>query len=174
MSIWSHVHGTVVVRPFGETQAEKRYVLDSVLAHLPKVTGSEEDMKVYIIQKEGYNTSSTHDEFGNYSNLGNGHYVFHDGRRNFEVQDEYIIVVDGALRDRGYHDTLIAVDRWLSRLAKRILVEKVLIEVRGDWDGSKLIKEDYTGHYNNMFEAYSWATASMPGDKNWCERLFGG
>ena len=30
MSYWSFVHGTVTVLPFGRTQAEKRYLLDTV------------------------------------------------------------------------------------------------------------------------------------------------
>ena len=51
MSYWSFVHGTVTVLPFGRTQAEKRYLLDTVLDHLPKVTGSEGDMNIYCIQK---------------------------------------------------------------------------------------------------------------------------
>lgn len=41
MSFWSYVHGTVTVQPLGRTQSEKRYILDTVLSHLPKVTGSE-------------------------------------------------------------------------------------------------------------------------------------
>ena len=53
MSYWSFVHGTVTVLPFGRTQAEKRYLLDTVLDHLPKVTGSEGDMNIYCIQKMG-------------------------------------------------------------------------------------------------------------------------
>lgn len=54
-------------------------------------------MNIYIIQKNGYNSSSSHDEFGQWSNLGNGRYD-----HSFETQDEYILVVDGALRDRKF------------------------------------------------------------------------
>ena len=53
MSWWTYVHGTIVVSPMGRTQAEKRYILDTVLEHLPVVSGSERDMNVYVIQKEG-------------------------------------------------------------------------------------------------------------------------
>lgn len=35
MSWWTYVHGIVVVKPMGRTQAEKRYILDTVLEHLP-------------------------------------------------------------------------------------------------------------------------------------------
>lgn len=69
MSNWTYVSGVVDVMPLGRSQAEKRYILDTVLAHLPKVTGSERDMNVYVIQKNGYNSSSSHDEFGQWSNL---------------------------------------------------------------------------------------------------------
>ena len=53
MSYWTYLTGTVTVRPMGRTQAEKRYILDAVLEHLPLVTGSERGMNVYVIQKNG-------------------------------------------------------------------------------------------------------------------------
>ena len=49
MSYWTKVNGNIVVEPMGDTQAEIRYVLDSVLEHLPIVSGSEGCMDVYII-----------------------------------------------------------------------------------------------------------------------------
>lgn len=52
MSSWTYVHGTIVASPPGRTQHEKRYILETVLDHLPVVTGSERDMEVYVIQKE--------------------------------------------------------------------------------------------------------------------------
>ena len=58
MSYWTKVNGNIIVEPIGETQAEVRYVLDSVLEHLPIVSGSEGCMDVYIIQKNGHNRSS--------------------------------------------------------------------------------------------------------------------
>ena len=51
MSSWTYINGTVTVHPMGRTQPEKRYILETVLNHLPRVTGSEGDMDVYIIQK---------------------------------------------------------------------------------------------------------------------------
>lgn len=51
MSSWTYITGTITVSPIGRTQAEKRYILDTVLAHLPIVSGSERDMNVYVIQK---------------------------------------------------------------------------------------------------------------------------
>lgn len=68
MSWWTYVNGTVVVHPMGRTQAEKRYILDTVLAHLPLVTGSEEDMNIYIIQKNGTDSSCSCEEFEEVTN----------------------------------------------------------------------------------------------------------
>ena len=56
MSSWTYINGVITVFPLGRTQAEKRYILDTVLDHLPKVTGSERDMNTYLIQKSGYNS----------------------------------------------------------------------------------------------------------------------
>lgn len=64
MSSWTYIQGTITVSPIGRTQAEKRYILDTVLAHLPIVSGSEKDMDVYVIQKNGHNSSCSCDEFG--------------------------------------------------------------------------------------------------------------
>ena len=55
MSFWSYVKGMIEVYPMGRTQAEKRYILETVLSHLPPVTGSEENMKAHIVQKSGFN-----------------------------------------------------------------------------------------------------------------------
>ena len=40
MSWWTYVNGFIEVEPAGCTQPEKRYVLETVLSHLPKVTGA--------------------------------------------------------------------------------------------------------------------------------------
>ena len=41
MSHWTFITGVVEVTPAGETQPQLRYVLDTVLEHLPVVSGSE-------------------------------------------------------------------------------------------------------------------------------------
>lgn len=41
MSWWTKVTGLVAVQVPGRTDKEKEYVLDSVLRHLPLITGSE-------------------------------------------------------------------------------------------------------------------------------------
>lgn len=169
MSYWTYVHGTVTVQPLGRTQAEKRYILDTVLSHLPKITGSEKDMNVYVIQKNGYNSSSSHDEFGQWSNLGNGKY-----EHSFETQDKYILVVDGSLRDRVFEETYREFMKWLCRLAKRVMVEDILVEVKG-YDKSTVIrnteiqrkKYSWRKVFDGMFEDPSWC--NKDGEPNWCE-----
>lgn len=171
MSSWTYVQGTVTVQPLGRTQAEKRYILDTVLSHLPKVTGSEKNMNIYIIQKNGYNSSSSHDEFGQWSNLGNGRYD-----HSFEIQDEYILVVDGSFRDRVFEETYREFMKWLCRLAKRVMVEDVLVEVKG-YNKSTVIRnteiqrKKYSWHkvFDGMFEDPSWC--NKDGELNWCEYL---
>ena len=49
MSVWTSIRGIIEVNPIGRTQAEKRYILETVLAHLPVITGSEEDMHLSLI-----------------------------------------------------------------------------------------------------------------------------
>lgn len=170
MSWWTYVHGTIVVSPTGRTQAEKRYVLDTVLDHLPQVTGSEEDMNVYVIQKRGYNSSCSHDEFGQRTNNLIGRYGYKDRRHGWlQMQDEYILVVDGALRDREFEETFREFQKWLIRLAKRVSVESVLVKIN-DYEKSKLIQNE-RGYYWNLFEYPSGSRGNETNEPAWYEYL---
>ena len=85
MSWWTYVKGIVEVRPLGRTQTEKRYILETVLDHLPRVTGSEKNMNTYIVQKAGYDMSDSCSQFEQRTHLGNGR------RGNFETQGTYYL-----------------------------------------------------------------------------------
>ena len=154
MSYWTYLTGTVTVMPVGRTQAEKRYILDTVLDHLPLVTGSEKDMNVYVIQKNGHNHSSSCDEFGETTN----NLVDWYGNKNrsegwLRTQEEYILVVDGSFRDRMFEQTFREFMKWLCRLGKRTRIKDVLVEIKG-YDKSTVIKnkikkKEYS--YRNFF-----------------------
>lgn len=170
MSWWSYIHGTIVVSPAGRTQAEKRYVLDTVLNHLPRVTGSECDMDVYVIQKNGHNSSCSHDEFGQRTNNLINRY----GRKDREygrlqMQNEYILVVDGSLRDREFEETFRSFQKWLIRLSKRVSVESVLVKIN-DYDQSKII-QDECGYYWHLFEYPYGSRGNKTGEPAWYEYL---
>ena len=47
MSDWTYILGTITVMPIGRTTAEAKYILETVLEHLPQVTGTEGNMQVY-------------------------------------------------------------------------------------------------------------------------------
>lgn len=170
MSFWTYVHGTIEVTPMGRTQAEKTYILNTVLEHLPHVTGSEEDMNVYVLQKNGHNESSSCDEFGERTNNLIDSYGTRNRRRGWlRVQNEYIIVVDGSLRDRMFEQTFKEFINWLCRLSKRVIVKDVMVEVSG-YNKSHLIRND-NDIYSDMFESPSWSPANQSGEPNWCEYL---
>lgn len=165
MSSWTCIAGTIAVSPIGRTQAEKRYILDTVLSHLPLVTGSEGNMNTYVIQKKGHSSICSHDEFGQYSNLGNGERY---GKHScFAIQDKYIIVVDAALRDREFSRTLREFLNWMNRLAKRVLVDDVLVEISGY--EKHLILRNNNDVYGEMFENPSWCDSSK--EPTWCEYM---
>lgn len=175
MSYWTYVYGTVTVHPMGRTQAEKRYILDTVLEHLPLVTGSEGCMDVYVIQKKGHNSSSSCDEFGQVTN--NLVDIYGDKDRNggwLRIQDEYILVVDGSLRDRMFDQTFREFMKWICRLGKRINIEDVLVEIKG-YGKSTIIKNrnvqcskySYKKVFGELFESPSWCNEDN--EINWCE-----
>ena len=170
MSYWTHIDGKIIVSPMGRTQAEKRYILETVLNHLPLVTGSEGDMNVYIIQKNGTNCSSSCDEYGQTSDHLTDTYGYHDRNGWLRVQEEYILVIDESLRDRRFDDTFREFMKWLCRLSKRVWVKDVLVRIN-DYEKQYLINEfGFDSPYSNMEEDPSWSKESN-GEPCWCEHL---
>ena len=154
MSWWTYVNGFIEVEPAGCTQPEKRYVLETVLAHLPKVTGAEEDMKIHIVQKEGYSGSANFNEFFET--------VY---REDFKTQDCYYLILEGQFRDRMYEQTFRELNKFLNRLAKRVYVDDILIRLTG-WDKEIVISN--SDHYQDMYE---YSADSNKDEPAWWEYL---
>ena len=166
MGFWTHINGVITVAPMGRTQAEKRYVLETVLDHLPIVTGMERDMDVYIIQKNGSSSISSCDEFGYTTN----NLISRDGFKSrdggwLKCQDEYILVVNGSLRNRDFHRTFKEFNKWLCRLSKRVIVKNIMVDIDSDFEGF-FFKNEMP--YRRMFETPSWVDENSC---NWCEYL---
>lgn len=176
MSHWTYVRDTILVEPMGRSTPEREYILKSVLNHLPLVSGSERSMEVIITQPEGYNLFTSHNEF------------FEDvyNRKELEHQQtQYILVLNGNLRDTEFPETVRNVSKFLCRLAKRVSIEDILVKIEdggffGKY-GHKLIISN-PDVYSEMFETPSWnwdvdytlpCYHSMYDDPkgNWCEFL---
>ena len=162
MSWWTYVKGVVEVEAPGRTQAEIRYVLDTVLDHLPRVTGSEGDMNVYISQRAGYNCSCSCDEFG----LRTNNLKDRDGYKNrsrgwLETQSRYMLTVDGGLRDREFEETKREFMKWICRLAKRLHVYSVVVKIE-DYSQSMVISNE-----KPFEQMYEW----KDGEKRWISYL---
>jgi hypothetical protein len=173
MSWWTYIRGSIIVAPLGRTQPEKTYILDTVLEHLPRVTGSEGDMEIYVNQVRGHNSSSSHDEFGMRTNNLIDYYGQKSRRGWHETQSEYIITVNASLRDRHFEETKREFIKWLTRLAKRVIVRSVLVTVEGDYHGKMIINEK-GGAFYHMFEDTSWyqmRKKEKHPEPNWCEYL---
>lgn len=172
MSWWTYINGNIVVEPMGRTQAEKRYILETVLNHLPLVTGSEKDMDVYIIQKNGTNSSCSCDEYGDQTNNLIDSYGGHSFSKGWlRVQDEYILVVDGAFRDREFNDTFREFMKWICRLSKRVSVKDLLVRIH-DYEKSYVLENNNISDspYYAMNEWPSWCKESN-GEPCWVEHL---
>lgn len=175
MSSWTYINGTVTVCPMGRTQPEKRYILETVLNHLPRVTGSGGDMDVYIIQKNGYNGLCSCDEFGEVTNNLVDKYGYKSRSRGcLRTQDEYILVVNAALRDREFEEIYREFMKWFVRLCKRVSCEDVLVEIKG-CNKSTVIKDrniqrkncSFQSVFHGLFEDPSWCNGT--GEVNWTE-----
>lgn len=116
MSNWTYVQGLIELDVPGRTQAEKNYILQTVIDHLPKVTGSEKSMNLYTIQTAGHDSWQNFDEF--YNRV-----------EDFKTQSRYFLVLDGNLRDRYYEDTFKELNKFLNRLGKRLMVDSVYVRL---------------------------------------------
>mgnify|MGYP001015346056 CR=1 FL=1 len=116
MSNWTYIRGLIELDVPGRTQAEKNYILQTVIDHLPKVTGSEKSMNIYTIQTAGYDSWQNFDEF--YNRV-----------EDFKTQSRYFLVLDGNLRDRYYEDTFKELNKFLNRLAKRLIVDSAYVRL---------------------------------------------
>lgn len=140
MSMWTYVQGLIEVGAPGRTQAEKDYILQTVIDHLPKVTGSEYGMNIYTIRANGHSFWSNRDEL-DHLNFG------------FKTQSKYFLVLDGSLRDRHYEDTLKELNKFLNRLAKRLPVHSMYVQVH-TYDRSYIHTfTNENDYYGKMFES---------------------
>ena len=169
MSNWTYVNGIITASPMGRTQAEKTYILDTVLSHLPLVRGSEGDMETYVIQKNGHDVFASRDEFGLNTNNLVDDWGIHDNRRGYmRTQSDYFIIVDGALRDTEFESTYRSFVKWLIRLSKRVMIIECSVTIR---DFCKKVSINNDSLYRDMFEFPSWSAWTEDGDENWCEYL---
>jgi len=163
MSHWTYISGIVEVRPIGNTQPQKRYVLDTVLEHLPVVSGSEGNMKVHVVQQYGYDCSSSCNEFD--EPLWYRRDADNDGWA--KIQSSYTLVLEARLRDREFDETKHELNKWLNRLAKRVHVTDILVKLS---DGYKTLVLDNPEPYSDMTELFSW-DESGDGEPAWVEYL---
>mgnify|MGYP001144444645 CR=1 FL=1 len=149
MSHWTYVSGIVEVRPIGNTQPQKRYILDTVLEHLPVVSGSEGNMKVHVVQQYGHDCSSSCNEFDEPL------WPRQDADNNgwLETQSCYTLVLEANLRDREFDETKRELNKWLNRLAKRVYVTDILVKLS---DRRRTLVLDNPEPYSDMTEPFSW------------------
>ena len=170
MSWWTHIRGTVEVSVPGRTQAEIDYILQTVLDHLQRVTGSEGDMEIHIVRHNGHNSSCSCDEYEmNTNNLTD----IHGGKSNrgwLETQKIYSLTLVGDLRDRMLKETHREFIKWLCRLAKRLRVESVLVNIRGYEESITIDETAWNNPFYEMNEAPSWVEDS-DGEPAWWEHL---
>ncbi len=126
MSVWTHVNGVIEVDTLARSSAEAMYLAQTVVNHLPKISGSEGPAEYYLNLVSGYNMASTCDEFDRRSNL----------HRSFESQTRVLITIDGHLRDREFRRTLFETTKALARLSSRLWVLSCTVAVNGDYQDS--------------------------------------
>lgn len=175
MSFWTHIQGTLLVSPMGRTQHEATYILNTVLDHLPIVSGSEGDMDVYISKCRHMNSSSSRDEFGQQTNNLRNRYGQRSQRDGWlDMTSHYLLTVHGDLRDRMFQETFREFMKWICRLSKRVMVLKVLVSIDG-YDEKSYIPKHYvldgTDVFAEMEELPSWCTGNTTGEPAWCEYL---
>lgn len=151
MSFWTHVSGVVEVNVYGSTQPQIEYILNTVLEHLPRITGSEGDVHVHPIKQHGHNCCSTHDEFEMRTNNATTEYGEKSRRYGmYYMQQQYSLVLEGSLRDRMFDTTKTELLKWLCRLSKRLHVDTVVVKLWDDYDRELVISNP--DPFEDMYE----------------------
>lgn len=123
MSHWTYVRGVIEVDTYARSDAEAMYFVQTVISHLPKITGSERDVMYHVNRCHGHNMCSSHDEFMQPSNLGDGELG------GFYTQTRFLITIEGNLRDRLPAETIRETTKMLSRLASRLDISSCVVSV---------------------------------------------
>jgi len=127
MSCWTYVTGVIEVDTCGRSDAEAMYLAQTVVNHLPRISGSERNVEYYLSRPSGYCVSSNVDEFDQPSNLYDDRHF-----RMFTTQDRILITIHGNLRDRMFKQTLCETTKMLARLSSRLWVLNCLVRVKSD------------------------------------------
>lgn len=134
MSQWTYVNGVIKVDTFSRSSAETLYLVQTVVDHLPVISGSERNVEYYINLAKSMETSSSVDEFNNFSNLYNDRHF-----RCFNWQTYALIALNGYLRDRDFETTLRETTRMLARLSSRLWVDECLVSVRDGYNCNSFV-----------------------------------
>jgi len=89
MSNWTHIIGAIYVETYIERKNIKKYI-EKIIKDAPKITGSEDDVDVFINPLSDYNVSSWKED-------KNGNYITY--------QTRVCITLVGDLRDRDINQT---------------------------------------------------------------------
>lgn len=126
MSSWTYVRGLIEAETFAQSDAEAIFKSQTIVDHLPRITGSEGPASIVVVPKPGWhNNSGFTDELGHFSNLGKGRHG------SFPVKSTVLLVLHGNLRDRWFSQTLYEVTKCLARLSSRLYVRDCLVCVSG-------------------------------------------
>lgn len=167
MSNWTYINGMIRVSPMGRTQAEMTYILNTVLEHLPVIQGSEGELEIYVNQVYGHDSSCSCDEFMMCTNNLVDSYGTKTRKSGWMRTSEiYLLTLNAALRDTYYNDIFRQFQKWLCRLAKRVPVYQVLVNINDYYKESIINDSD---KYYDMWERPSWGNPEI--EPNWCEYL---
>lgn len=125
MSYWTYVMGVIEVDTCARSDAEAMYLAQTVVNHLPRITGSERNAEFHLSRPSGYCSSSNVDEFDKPSNLYDDRHF-----RMFTTQEKILITVHGSLRDRTFKATLRETTKMLARLSSRLWVTNCFVRVK--------------------------------------------
>lgn len=154
MSFWTHVIGLIEVTVPGRTQPECDYVVRTVINHMPLITGSEGPVSVHVVKKSGHTSSSNTDEYGQFSNLLTDEYGTPSKYGWLRVQDKYMLVLEGNLRDRFFAQTARETVRFLDRLSRTLEVTYYHVDVFSDDKGKYTFQRKNDVKYDWIHQNY--------------------
>lgn len=157
MSRWTFISGVIRVGTPARSTEQAEYIVKTVLNHLPQVTGSERNMCVTITPSAFYSASHDTDEFDEKTdNLKDG---------DFCIYTDYLLTVEGNLRDRLIQETHREFVRWLCRLSKRLGVDDICVKIT-DHRGREMLITDSRG-FEVLYEIPPLWVEQIAGHRWW-------
>jgi len=148
MSLWCYLLGAVMVNGLERTEEANLFKVKTVLRSMPIISGSERPCYISVLPSKEYDYSYSQEDYPNPINtIGRTDLMFDTFTQantkefcskynwdagTYHLSSSVLIVLNGALRDVSYEKGIGMIVKWLNRLSKNLLVQRISLTLNSD------------------------------------------